>query len=414
MKGLVRVSQGVVILGIALFILPHLIVATVPPGMVGVRQSMISGITEEDLGPGWHWQIRPIHKMLMLPTAYFLLDYDKGDLGPQQPLQIRTKDNNLVELDVDVPIRIKPGEAHLIVRAGNHVKDGDLFRYQKLADQTAVSVLREELAHLESNGFYDTEKRLDIQKVATEKLNTALKDLHLEAAAVLIRAVRFQPGYEQQLQQIQLNEQNRLLDGSKQDQAKAQQTLDNYTNGTKAQSASTEQEWQRKSADLERAYQLGLLASDDPSPGAARKKLLALTPDELAAVEKLAKDTFGIDPPDGETTVAQLDEQYVAYLIGIKNIEAETLEYKNRITADADGIEGKLEAQGDALVAKVQGDYETKVNVLLGQPAGKAYVAYQAAANITFAKTLTFSSADGTPYVLRLRRFAEQFMGLAP
>src|SRR5262249_26539296 len=159
----------------------------------------------EDLGPGWHWQIRPLHKMLLLPTSYFLLDYDKGDLGPQQPLQIRTKDNNLVELDVDVPIRIKPGEAHLIVRAGNHVKDGELFRYQKLADQTAVSVLREELAHLDSNGFYDTEKRLDAEKVATEKLNAALKDLHLEAAAVLIRAVRFQPGYEQQLQQIQLN-----------------------------------------------------------------------------------------------------------------------------------------------------------------------------------------------------------------
>ena len=33
---------------------------------------------------------------------------------------------------------------------------------------------------------------------------------------------------------------------------------------------------------------------------------------------------------------------------------------------------------------------------------------------ITFAKTLTFQSGEGIPSVLRLRRFAEQFMGVAP
>jgi hypothetical protein len=222
---------------------------------------------------------------------------------------------------------------------------------------------------------------------------------------VLIRAVRFRPEYEKQLQTIQLNEQNKLLDAAKQTLATKQQSLDNYTNGTKAQSSATEQEWQRKSADMERAYQLGLLASDDPAPGAARAKLAAMPADQVEALRKQAVDVFGIDDP------AHVDD---AYLIGIKNIEAETLEYKNRVTAEADGIEAKLEAQGDALVAKVQGDYETKVNALLGQPAGRAYVAYQAAANVTFGKTLTFSSSDGTPAILRLRKFAEQFMGLAP
>src|SRR5262249_25666413 len=159
--------------------------------------------------------------------------------------------------------------------AGNHIKDGDVFRYMKLGDQTTVSVLREELAHLESSGFYSTDQRLAISKAALDKLNAALKDLHLEAQAVLIRAVRFRPEYEKQLQQIQLNEQNKLLDAAKQQQATKQQSLDNYTNGTKAQVSATEQEWARKSADLERAYQLGLLASDDPTPGAARKKLAA-------------------------------------------------------------------------------------------------------------------------------------------
>ena len=63
------------------------------------------------------------------------------------------------------------------------------------------------------------------------------------------------------------------------------------------------------------------------------------------------------------------------------------------------------------MVAKVQGEYESKLNALLGSPAGKAYVAWQAADNVKFGETLTFSSSDGIPAVLRLRAFAELFMG---
>lgn len=63
------------------------------------------------------------------------------------------------------------------------------------------------------------------------------------------------------------------------------------------------------------------------------------------------------------------------------------------------------------MVAKVQGEYEIKLNALLGTPAGAAYVAYKTAENVEFAKTLTFSSAEGIPSVLRLRSFAQQFMG---
>ena len=100
-----------------------------------------------------------------------------------------------------------------------------------------------------------------------------------------------------------------------------------------------------------------------------------------------------------------------AYLIGIKNIQAETLTYKNKVNAEADATEGRLGAEGDAMVAKVQGEYEIKLNTLLGSPAGKAYVAYKTAEYVKFGDTLTFSSSEGIPSVLRLRQFAEQFMG---
>jgi hypothetical protein len=127
-----------------------------------------------------------------------------------------------------------------------------------------------------------------------------------------------------------------------------------------------------------------------------------MTPEQVTGLKVEAAKVFGLDGPESVTD---------AYLIGIKNIQAETLEYKNRVNAEADGISARLEAEGDAMVAKVQGEYEAKLNALLSSPAGRAYVAWNAAANVSFSQTLTFSSQEGIPSVLRLRRFAEQFMG---
>ncbi|MBL0219726.1 MAG: hypothetical protein IPQ07_38400 [Myxococcales bacterium] len=110
----------------------------VAPNEIGVRQSATSGVLASDLGPGWHWRIPGLHKLIVLPSAYFMLDYTEDDNGPQKPLVIRTKDNNTVELDVSVPLRIKPGEANELVAAGNHLVDPDgRYRYQRLAEETA-------------------------------------------------------------------------------------------------------------------------------------------------------------------------------------------------------------------------------------------------------------------------------------
>jgi hypothetical protein len=343
-----------------------------------------------------------VHKLIVLPSSYFMLDYTTDDKGPQKPLVIRTKDNNTVELDVSVPLRIKPGEAHELVASGNHVQDPDgRFRYQRLAEETATSVLREELATLDSVGFYSTDRRLAASAKALEMLNKQLAPMHVEGQAVLVRAVRFRPEYEKQLQQIQLNEQNKLLDAASQRLAGVQQSLDNYVQGTSAQVSARTQDWIKRQAELERAYQVGLLDVAESSPGAARAKLAATAPADVDALRAEAAKVFGLD-------VASVSD---GYLIGIKNIQAETLEYKNRITAEADAVEARLGAEGDAMVAKVQGEYEIKLNVLLGSPSGKAYVAYKQAENVEFAKTLTFSSSEGIPSVLRLRQFAEQFMG---
>jgi hypothetical protein len=401
-KGLVNISKVFVIGALAIWLLPLIFTLRVAPGEIGVRQSATSGVLAADLGPGWHWRIPGVHKLIVLPSSYFVLDFTEDDRGPQKPLEIRTKDNNTVDLDVSVPLRIKPGEANQLVAAGNHVQDPDgRYRYQRLAEETATSVLREQMASLDSVGFYSTERRLAASAKALEMLNKQLAPMHVEAESVLVREVRFRPEYEKQLQQIQLNEQNKLLDAAAQKLAGVQQTLDNYVQGTSAQLSERTQNWVKRQAELERAYQVGLLEVPESAPGAVRAKLAATSPADVEILRTNAAKIFGLDP----ASVAD------SYLIGIKNIQAETLEYKNRVNAEADSLEGRLTAEGDAMVAKVQGEYEVKLNTLLGSPAGKAYVAYKEAENVEFAKTLTFSSSEGIPSVLRLRSFAEQFMG---
>jgi hypothetical protein len=402
MNGLVKPAKVIVIAALILWVVPAVFVAKVGPNEIGVRQSAASGVLNEDLDVGWHWRLPALHKLIALPSPYFMLDFTNDDRGPQKPLQVRTKDNNTVELDVSVPIRIKAGEAHAIVEIGNHLRDGDgRFRYQRLAEEMATSVLREELASLDSVGFYSTTRRLEVATKALTMLNRQLVLLHLEAQAVLIRSVRFRPEYEKQLQAIQLNEQNKLLDAASQKLANVQQSLDNFVQGTSAQVSSVTQEWIKRRAELERAYQVGLLEVAEATPGAARAKLATLASVDVEAKRAEAAKVFGLDAgsvSDG-------------YLIGIKNVQAETLSYRQRVTAESDGIQGRLGAEGDAMVAKVQGEYENKLNALLSSPSGRAYVAFGAALNVQFAPILTFSSAEGIPSVLRLRQFAEQFMG---
>ncbi len=403
MQGLGKLARIFVIALFVLWLGPKACFTNVKPDEIGVRQSNFSGVLEEDVGPGWVLRIPGVHRIIMIPRKFSFLDYTDDDMGPQSPLQIRTQDNNIVHVDISVPFHVKEGEGWQVVAAGNHVEDrGDLLRFQRLAEETTVSVLRERLAELTSSEWYDTERRLAVAESSLVALNESLADLHVEAEWVLIRSVTFRTEYEQQLQQIQLNEQNKLLDRSRERVANKEQILDNYTEGTKALASAREQKWLADLATLERAYQVGFLElPEDMSPGAARRALEALTESERAEMVKLAAQALSIEP----------DIVNDKYLLGIKNIEAETLEYDQRTRLEADGISNRLRAEGKAELATVRGEYETRVNALLNSAAGRAYVAYEAADHIKFDSDLVFRSSDGVPSVLRLRSFTEQFMG---
>ena len=403
MKGLIRISMLFCIGVAALWVVPAVLFTTVELGTVGVRQSALSGVSDQDLEPGWRLRVPAIHKVFVLPSHYIMLEYvaDEG----AQALQIRTKDNNIVGLDVSVPVRIRPGEAHDVVEAGNHLPDSDgRHRFLRLAQETTVSVLRERLAELDSPGFYTTDQRVAVTQKTLEILNQSLAKLHLEAEAVLVRSITFRAEYENQLQQIQLNEQNKLLDQARERVAEQQQQLDNYVQGTRALAAAREQDWIKRQADLERAYQVGFLdiAEGQNAVGEARRILQALSEPERDELKARAAAVLGVDD------AASISD---AYLLGIKNIEAETAEYSRRIQAESDGIAARLEAEGEARLARVRGEFEQRVNALLSSPSGRAYVAWKSAEHITFDDELVFSSRDGVPALLRLRDFALQFMG---
>ena len=370
----------------------------VEPGTVGVRYSSVTGLRHEDLSPGWHLELLGVQQVWALPSKYLFLNYTGRNV-----LSIRTKDNNTVSVDVSVVYHIRRGEAYKLVDEGNHVKDSQgRYRFERLADETSVSVLRETLAQLRSHDFYDTDRRLAVAKIALSKLNKSFSRLHLEAARVLIRASYFRPEYERQLAQIQLNEQQKLLDNAKRQVAEKQQELDKYTQQTKALAERRRQAWAKKLADLTRAYQVGFVDSDDAgSTAGVRKKLASMTKEERAKLVAKAAKVLGM-PAD------QITEQH---LLGIKVIQAETKEYGARIQALAEGIAARLKAEGDAKVAEVNAAYESRINKLLSTPAGRAYVAYEAADHVQFARNLTFNSGEGIPSILRLRDFAKKFMG---
>jgi regulator of protease activity HflC (stomatin/prohibitin superfamily) len=366
-------------------------------GKIGVRYNNAGGLLESDLEPGWHLAVAGMHKVWQLPAHYIIINY-----AGSQRMSIRTEDNNTVEMDISIPYRVIPQEGWMIMKAGNHLMDGNgNYRFQRFAEQTATSVLRENLARLRSEDFYNTEKRQAVASSTLKILNEHLRDYHLEASKILVRATYFRGEYEQQLASIQLNEQKKLLDYAKESVAQKQQALDNYEQHTNAMQSAKEQQWAQKIARLEGAYQVGFVdIGTNRKPGAARRVLSKLLKVDKRKLKKQALQVFEIE-------AAEITD---GHLIGIKNIEAETVEYDLRIRAEGEGISGRLKAEANAEIAKVKGAYEARLNQLLGSPAGRAYVAYNAAANVTFAPTLTFHSGDGIPSILRLGRFAKDFL----
>ena len=363
---LVKASKIIVIASLVLWLVPALFTAGVGPHEIGVRQSAVSRHPRRGSRSGLALRVPGVHKLIRLPSSYFMLDFTTDDKGPQKPLVIRTKDNNNVDLDVSVPVRIKPGEANALVAAGNHVQDPDgRYRYMRLAEETATSVLREEMASLDSVGFYSTDRRLAASEATLKMLNKQLAPMHLEAQAVLVRAVRFRDDYESSSSRSSSTSRT----SCSMPRARSSRTCSRASTTISRARTRRSPNARRSGASARTSSSARIRSACSTSPMRRRAR-----PARSSRRCRRPMSRRSTRPPRS-CSAWMPTRSASAYLIGIKNIQAETLEYKNRVTAEADAIEGRLGAEGDAMVAKVQGEYETKLNVLLGSPAGKAYVA---------------------------------------
>jgi len=90
MNALTKLAKLIILVAALLWIAPMFFVGKVRPYEIGVRQSVTSGVLPEDLNIGWHWRIPGLHKLILLPSPYFMLDYTNDDSGPQTPLLVRT------------------------------------------------------------------------------------------------------------------------------------------------------------------------------------------------------------------------------------------------------------------------------------------------------------------------------------
>lgn len=184
------------------------LVARVAPGHIGVRTSKWGGgISAEDFDTGFHLALPMIHEWTMLDAGTHVVSFTRDVRVPEDrpSLEIRTKDNNSVKIDVTVTYRIRRGEAHRVVASGLAVD------YRPRARSTVEDILRAELGALTSEDWFSTERRLQELERIAPIVDAAFAQFHLELGDILIHSASFPANFEQKLQEKQISYQMSLL-----------------------------------------------------------------------------------------------------------------------------------------------------------------------------------------------------------
>jgi len=351
--GFLKITIGIIGLSLLCMALAALMIETVPPSKIGVKQSQWSGegVIPRDYDTGFHLGVAGLHKWYQLDRRTHFLTYadshDRRSSGQEfNSLEIRTTDGNPAAIDVTVTYRIKPGEAHLLVAKG--LRDV----YPDRVQQTVQSVLREELAELTSEEFYSSEMRMKRAKDTQPVLREALKDLHVEPEDILIRAVRFQAGYEQRLQEKQLTYQRKLL-------ATAQRKVEE---------------------------QMQVTGTMEKEIEAAEKELRGEWDKKLQSIRS-----------DNEVAIAE--------------IRGDAEKYSKEVTSNADADWETMIADGKLAIDKAEALRNELRNKALDTTGGAIYLARQAAENLNIESVTLNSNDPSVPSVIDIPALVELLIG---
>ncbi|MSQ81845.1 MAG: hypothetical protein EXR77_02885 [Myxococcales bacterium] len=302
--------QTLSLLLIASWALPAMLTTYIYPDEIGVRRSLTSGIDDEDFGQGRHFDFAFMHSWYRLPRAVQYVEFSGTNT-----LDLRTRENNVVHVDVAVVYRIVPGEAHKVVR------EGFADSYHTKVQSVCEGFLREHLAQLSNQTVQVSEEREKVAKSAIKALNLQLRQYHMQVvdSGVVIRALQFDPPYEAQLQAKQQYAVQAELDFAFQNESKAKQETDTVQKGIDKDVALEREQWNNK-----------------------------------------------------------IEEKRKEIEVAIATVKAQALEYDKKVRSEADAEHEKLLAQGeraeaeaDALGKKLEAD-------ALASKAGKTFSAIEA------------------------------------
>ena len=249
---------------IVLWLMPSMCLERIDPGHIGVRRSLEGGVAKADFGVGYHLSIPFWHSWYQLDGTLHYLEF--AQKSGSSPLEVRTKENNIIFIDLTVPYRIIPGSAYEIVR------EGLATSYEEKVKSSTVGILREQLANLSTIDVQVPEKRREATLRALPILNKVLAQYHVEATHVVLRSLRFREQYEQKLQNKQLFAVQGRLDEAMQRESAAKQETDTFEKGISKEIALKEEEWNRKIEELRSKYEVEIAQIDAEATQYERNK----------------------------------------------------------------------------------------------------------------------------------------------
>lgn len=220
MKGtIIQVISGLIV---AAWALPAICTTYIEPDEIGVRRSVFGGVDKEDFGQGRALALPIIHSWYSIPKTLHYQDFLRGEA-----LNLRTKENNLIDIDVTVIYEVIPGEGHLIV------EEGFIDTYDDKVRSVSLGFLREHLAGMTNADVQLPETREKFANAAVEPLNAQVRQYHVRVIenGVVLRAIRFTPKYEAKLQAKQLYGVQARLDEAKAKESEARTLTDTDEKG---------------------------------------------------------------------------------------------------------------------------------------------------------------------------------------
>ena len=259
---------GIITLFVLVIVGFSFLTVRIPPATIGVKQALwgAGGFDQKDYGTGLAWGITGYHRWHFLPTQTQFLHFAEGaqdarrimkradsplEFEDWQPaVDVRTRDNNTVSIDVTITYRIMPEHGYKILQ--NSLKNA----YRDRVRSQVKGVLLQELANLTSEQYQGTENRIRSAAETLEVLREELSGFFVEPQDVFIRRVRFPDDYEIKLQEKQYLNQKKLLDTALTQQAGQQTEVAKFQKQTDREVKVRTQDWEKKIQSKRSEYEV--------------------------------------------------------------------------------------------------------------------------------------------------------------